>query len=54
MEVVAPFWSLPKIIVLALMLLIGGGWYYKHKEAEAMLAAQRAIAEARAGNPGQG
>ena len=48
MEVVPPFWTLPKLILLAFVVLIGGAWYYKHKEAEARLAAERAIAEARA------
>jgi curved DNA-binding protein CbpA len=47
MEVVEPFWTLPKVIVLAAVLLIGGGWYYKHKEAEAKLGTERAIAEAK-------
>ena len=48
MEVVPPFWTLPKLIAVALVVLIGGGWYYKHREVEARLAAERAVAEARA------
>lgn len=46
-EVVEPFWTLPKVIVLGIVLLVGGGLYYQHKQAEARLAAERAIAEAK-------
>ncbi|MCC6532348.1 MAG: DnaJ domain-containing protein [Burkholderiales bacterium] len=42
------FWTLPKVALLVLALLAGGGWYAQHKNAEAKLAAERAIAEAKA------
>jgi curved DNA-binding protein CbpA len=47
-ESVERFWTLPKLVVLALALLVGGGWYVQHRNAEAKLAAERAIAEAKA------
>jgi curved DNA-binding protein CbpA len=47
-EVIEPFWTLPKILVLAAVLVFGGGYYYKHKQAETRAAAEKAIAEARA------
>jgi curved DNA-binding protein CbpA len=47
-EVIEPFWTVPKILILAVVLLIGGGAYYKHKQVETRAAAERAIAEAKA------
>jgi len=47
-EVVEPFWTVPKLIILAVVLLIGGGAYYKHKQFETRVAAEKAIAEAKA------
>jgi curved DNA-binding protein CbpA len=47
-EVVEPFWTLPKILVLSVALIFGGGYYYKHKQAEIKAAAEKAIAEAKA------
>lgn len=46
--VVESFWTTPKLIVIALIALAGGGYYYSQKKAEAKLAAEIAIAEARA------
>jgi curved DNA-binding protein CbpA len=45
---VQSFWTLPKVIVLALVLVIGGTYYYLEKQTEMRLAAKKAIAEARA------
>jgi curved DNA-binding protein CbpA len=47
-EVIEPFWTLPKVIVLSLALVVGGGIYYKHKQTQARIAAEQAIAEAQA------
>jgi curved DNA-binding protein CbpA len=47
-EVVEPFWTVPKLLILAAVLLFGGGAYYKHKQVEIRVAAEKAIAEARA------
>jgi curved DNA-binding protein CbpA len=47
-EIVEPFWTTPKLIVLAVIVVFGGGYYYKHKQTEVRLAAEKAIAEARA------
>lgn len=46
--VVGPFWTLPKLVVLAVIVVFGGGYYYKHKQTEARLAAEKAIAVAQA------
>jgi curved DNA-binding protein CbpA len=47
-EVIEPFWTLPKVIVLSLALVIGGGIYYKHKQSQDRIAAEQAIAETQA------
>lgn len=47
-EVIEPFWTMPKMIVLAIIVVFGGGYYYKHKQTEARLAAEKAIAVAKA------
>ncbi|MCW5574733.1 MAG: DnaJ domain-containing protein [Burkholderiales bacterium] len=49
-EIVDPFWTMPKLIMVALIIIIGGGYYYDYaeKKNEARLAAETAIAEARA------
>ena len=47
-EIVEPFWTIPKILVLAAVLVFGGGYYYKHKQAEAKAAAEKAVAETKA------
>ena len=46
--IVEPFWTMPKMIVLALVVIFGGGYYYKLKQTEARLAAEKVIAEAKA------
>lgn len=43
-----PSWTMPKIILIVVALLAGGGWYLNNKHTEQKLAAERAIAEARA------
>jgi len=47
-QVVEPFWTVPRMIVLSIVLIVGGGLYYKHKQTEARIAAEQAIAEAQA------
>ena len=47
-EVVEPFWTMPKLIVLAFIVVFGGGYFYKYKQTEARLAAEKAIVEAKA------
>lgn len=42
------FWTMPKLIAVAVALLLAVGWYTNHKQAEQRLATERAIAEARA------
>ena len=46
-EVVEPFWTLPKFILLAAILIFGGA-YYKYSKQEARLEAERASATAKA------
>lgn len=43
-----PTWTMPKIILIVIALLAGGGWYLNNAHTEKKLAAERAIAEARA------
>lgn len=47
-EVVEPFWTLPKILVLAFVVLAGGGFYLKHQKDQARLEAEKVIAVAKA------
>lgn len=47
-EVIEPFWTLPKLIVLALTVVIGGGYYYQHSRQQAKLAAEKTVAVAKA------
>ena len=50
-QVVEPFWTLPKLIVAVLALVVMGGFYYSHQKENARLArveAERQIAAARA------
>ena len=47
-EVIEPFWTLPKLIVVALIVVVGGGYYYNHQQTAAKLAAEKAIAAAKA------
>jgi curved DNA-binding protein CbpA len=50
-EVVEPFWTLPKIAVVAIALVIGSGFYYSHQKEQVRLArveAEKAIATAKA------
>lgn len=47
-EVVEPFWTMPKILVLAFVLLAAGGFYLKHQKDQARLEAEKAVAVAKA------
>jgi colicin import membrane protein len=47
-EVFEPFWTIPKLAALVLIVIIAGGFFYKHKREEARLAAEQAIATAKA------
>jgi curved DNA-binding protein CbpA len=47
-EVVEAFWTTPKIIVVAVVAIIGGTYYYKHSKEEARHAAEKTIATAKA------
>jgi colicin import membrane protein len=50
-EVVEPFWTLPKFIILLAVIVVFGGVYYKYNKdtkAEARLQAERVIAAAKA------
>jgi len=44
----SPTWTMPKIILIVIALIAGGGWYLNNKHTEQKLATERAIAEARA------
>ena len=48
LETVEPFWTIPKLTVLVLIVIIVGGYYYKHQREETRLAAEKAIATAKA------
>lgn len=47
-EVVEPFWTLPKMLVVAILVVGGSGYYYKHQKEVARLEAEKAIAAAKA------
>lgn len=47
-EVVEPFWTLPKMIVVAIVVLGIGGFYYSHQKEQARLEAEKVIAAAKA------
>jgi colicin import membrane protein len=47
-EVYEPFWTIPKLAALVLVVIIAAGFYYKNKREENRLAAERAIATAKA------
>lgn len=47
-EVIEPFWTMPKLIVLAVIVIFGGAYYYKYKKTEARLEAEKVIAAAKA------
>jgi curved DNA-binding protein CbpA len=47
-EVLEPFWTLPKIIVVGLIVLAIGGFYFKHQRDQARLEAEKAVAVAKA------
>jgi curved DNA-binding protein CbpA len=48
LEEIEPFWTIPKLTVLVLIVIIVGGYYYKHQREETRLAAEKAIATAKA------
>lgn len=47
-EEVVPFWTMPKLAVLALVVVVGSSYYYKYKKEEARLEAEKVIAIAKA------
>lgn len=47
-EVIEPFWTLPKLIVLGVIVLALGGYYYKHQQTQMRLEAEKAVAAAKA------
>jgi curved DNA-binding protein CbpA len=47
-EVVEPFWTLPKVAIVAIAIIAIGGYYYQQKNEEARFAAEKAIAVAKA------
>jgi curved DNA-binding protein CbpA len=47
-EVLEPFWTLPKLIVLGVIVLGIGGFYFKHQKDQARLEAEKVIAVAKA------
>jgi curved DNA-binding protein CbpA len=47
-ESIEPFWTVPKLIALAFIVIVVGGYYYKYSKEEARLAAEKAIAIAKA------
>lgn len=47
-EVLEPFWTLPKIIVVGLMVLAAGSYYFKHQRDQSRLEAEKAVAVAKA------
>ena len=48
LEVLEPFWTLPKMIVAGLVVLAIGGFYFKHQRDQARLEAEKIIAVAKA------
>lgn len=47
-EVVEPFWTLPKLLVVGLVFLGLAGFYFKHQKDQARLEAEKVIAVAKA------
>lgn len=47
-QLVEPFWTLPKLALLGLIVLVAGGFYFKHAREQGRLASETAIAEAKA------
>lgn len=47
-EVLEPFWTLPKVIVVGLIVLAIGGFYFKHQRDQARMETEKAIAVAKA------
>lgn len=47
-EIVNPFWTVPKLMVVTLIVVIGGGYYYSYNQTKVKLAAEKAIAEVKA------
>ncbi len=43
-----PIWTLPRVVIVALVVLIAGGWYIQGKREELRLETESAIAKARA------
>lgn len=47
-EILEPFWTLPKLIVAGLVVLVLGGFYFKYQQTQARLEAEKVIAAAKA------
>lgn len=47
-QVLEPFWTLPKLILVGLMVLAAGGYYLKHQRDQARIEAEKAVALAKA------
>lgn len=47
-QVMEPFWTLPKLAIVGLIVLAIGGFYFKHQSEQARLEAEKAIAVAKA------
>lgn len=47
-QVIESFWTLPKLIVVGVVVLSLGGFYYKHQQTQARLEAEKVIATAKA------
>ncbi len=47
-EDIEPFWTMPKLVVLALIVIVGGSFFYNYKKEEARLEAEKVIATAKA------
>jgi curved DNA-binding protein CbpA len=46
-EALEPFWTLPKVVVVGLIVLAAGGFYFKHQRDQARLETEKAIAVAK-------
>jgi hypothetical protein len=47
-EEAEPFWTIPKLATLVIIVIIAGGFYWKHQREVARLEAEQAIAAAKA------
>ncbi len=47
-QVIEPFWTVPKLIIVGIVVLSLGGFYFKHQQTQARLEAEKVIAAAKA------